>query len=292
MNNSPVMYTGDPEGLDGGVLVMGLEGWMDGGEVSTGAVSYLEDVLDAEPLAEIDPEDFYLLSFPGTMETASEVRPTVEMDAGLVTYYEEPLCRFSMCPDQRLVLFEAREPNLRWGGFTEALFSVLEQCRVRRVFFAGSVAGLVPHTRDPRFHGSASSPELVDALRDLDIRPSEYSGPASFVSRLLDCAPDREIEVVSLVAEMPAYVQGRNPRCIAAALRMLMPLAGIRADLAPLDEQTREFLENLDGAVLENAELSALVHKLENEYDRHSADESLKDIKQWFERQHFRIDPG
>jgi len=49
-------------------MVLGFSGWMDGGEVSTGTVNYLIDKLEASKFAEIDPEDFFLLNFPGSME--------------------------------------------------------------------------------------------------------------------------------------------------------------------------------------------------------------------------------
>ncbi|HEX41066.1 MAG TPA: PAC2 family protein, partial [Phycisphaerales bacterium] len=56
-------------------LLVGFSGWMDGGEVSTGTVRYLIDRLDAEKFAEIDPEGFYIYSFPGLMEVTALFRP-------------------------------------------------------------------------------------------------------------------------------------------------------------------------------------------------------------------------
>ena len=51
-------------------LVMGLTGWMDGGEISTGVVDYLRVKLGAIPFASIDPELFYIYNIPGSMEIA------------------------------------------------------------------------------------------------------------------------------------------------------------------------------------------------------------------------------
>ena len=41
-------------------MVIGLSGWMDGGEVSTGTLEYLADLFDARELASIAPDDFYI----------------------------------------------------------------------------------------------------------------------------------------------------------------------------------------------------------------------------------------
>ena len=54
---------------------MAFSGWMDGGDVSTGTVRRMVELLDAEYVAEIDPEPFYIYNFPGTMEVAAMFRP-------------------------------------------------------------------------------------------------------------------------------------------------------------------------------------------------------------------------
>src|SRR3954463_454559 len=70
--------------LDGATLVLALSGWMDGGDVSTGTIRRLVDLLGAKPFAEIDPEPFYLYNFPGSMDIAALFRPHVEIEEGLV----------------------------------------------------------------------------------------------------------------------------------------------------------------------------------------------------------------
>ncbi len=46
--------------LPGATLVLAFSGWMDGGDVSTGTVSRLVSLLEADRIAEIDPEPFYI----------------------------------------------------------------------------------------------------------------------------------------------------------------------------------------------------------------------------------------
>ena len=58
----------DCPSIDDATLVLAFSGWMDGGDVSTGTVKRLVDLLDAPLLAEIDPEPFYIYNFPGSME--------------------------------------------------------------------------------------------------------------------------------------------------------------------------------------------------------------------------------
>ena len=62
-----------------GTLVLAFSGWMDGGDVSTGTVERLVDLLEAEPIASIDPEPFYIYNFPGSMEIAALFRPHIKI---------------------------------------------------------------------------------------------------------------------------------------------------------------------------------------------------------------------
>src|SRR3954451_15930393 len=61
---------GWPE-LTAPVLVAAFEGWNDAGDAATGAVEHLELVWDAQPLFEIDPDDYY--DFQVTRPQVSQV---------------------------------------------------------------------------------------------------------------------------------------------------------------------------------------------------------------------------
>src|SRR5438874_12812728 len=76
--------------LDRATLVLAFTGWMDGGDVSTGTVRRLVGLVDAPPVADIDPDPFYLFNFPGPMEVAALFRPTVRIEDGLVSSLEMP----------------------------------------------------------------------------------------------------------------------------------------------------------------------------------------------------------
>ena len=70
-----------------GTLVLAFSGWMDGGDVSTGTVERLVDWLDADEIATIDPEAFYIYNFPGSMEVSAMFRPHIKIEDGLVQLY-------------------------------------------------------------------------------------------------------------------------------------------------------------------------------------------------------------
>ena len=41
------------------VMIAAFEGWNDAGDAASGAIDHLEEVWSAQPLAALDPEDYY-----------------------------------------------------------------------------------------------------------------------------------------------------------------------------------------------------------------------------------------
>jgi proteasome assembly chaperone (PAC2) family protein len=262
----------DCPALDQGTLVLALTGWMDGGDVSTGTVRRLVDLLGARPIADINPEPFYLVNFPGTMEVAALFRPHVRIEGGLVQALDLPANSFFCDKAAGLVLFLGREPNLRWRAFADALFGLARRAGVTRVLFVGSFGGSVPHTREPRLFAAASQARLLPELERHGLRRLDYAGPGSLVSYLLTRAAASGLEMAALVAEVPGYLQGRNPAAIEAVTRRLAQILKLPLELRALRVESAEWEVAVTRAVEENGELAETVRQLEEAYD----DELLK----------------
>lgn len=266
-------------------LVLGFSGWMDGGEVSTGAIAFLNDKLNARPFAEIEPEDFYLYAPPDGYEDALALRPTVILDEGLLEDFEEPVARFTHDAKNNLILFSGREPNLQWRRFSDCLFQVVERYGVEQIYFVGSVAGAVPHTRRPRMFGAITDPDLRNQMEQLGLRPSNYEGPASFVSFVMREAALRHVPMLGIVAEIPAYVEGHNARCIETAVRTLSEALDLTVDVSPLSMRADSFEKKLNDMVEQRDDLAAVVRRMEAEYDRVATDDHLDELGEWFRKQ-------
>jgi proteasome assembly chaperone (PAC2) family protein len=253
--------------LDHSTLVLALTGWMDGGDVSTGTVRRLVDLLGANPIAEIDPEPFYLYNFPGSMEVAALFRPAVTIEDGLITSLDMPANTFYCHEPARLILFLGKEPNLRWRSFGDAILEVARLLHVRRILFVGSFGGSVPHTREPRLYVTCSEAALLPEMEQYGLRRSGYEGPGSFTSYLLTRAPSAGLEMTSLVAEIPGYLQGRNPMSIEAVTRRLAKFLQLPLDLQALRAESTAWELKVSQAVEKNSELADTVRQLEEAYD-------------------------
>jgi proteasome assembly chaperone (PAC2) family protein len=253
--------------LDRATLVLAFTGWMDGGDVSTGTVRRLVDLLGATPIAEIDPEPFYIANFPGPMELAALFRPHIRIEDGLVKALDMPSSTFYGHEPGNLVLFLGKEPHLQWRAFGACVFELARRVGVRRVLFVGSFGGAVPHTREPRLYVTCSDAALLPEMEKYGLRRTGYEGPGSFTSYLLTQASAAGLEMTSLVAEIPGYLQGTNPACIEAVSRRLAKILQVPLDLASLRAASTEWELRVSRAVEKDDELMTRVRQLEEAYD-------------------------
>jgi proteasome assembly chaperone (PAC2) family protein len=258
--------------LSDATLVLALTGWMDGGDVSTGTVQRLVDLLGARPIASIDPEPFYLYNFPGSMEIAALFRPEIHIEDGVVVSLDMPTNTFYCHQRGNLVLFIGKEPNLRWRTFGDCVLEFTRRVGVRRILFVGSFGGSVPHTREPRLFVTCSDAALLPAMERYGLRRTGYEGPGSFTSYLLTRAAPAGLEMTSLVAEIPGYLQGRNPLSIEAVTRRLAKILKLPLDLQELRHESTEWEVQVTELIEKNHKPAETVHELEEAYD----DELLK----------------
>lgn len=276
-------------------LILGLTGWMDGGSVSTGAIGYFRERLAARRFAEIDPLDFYIFNFPvssipisvyledgravvqpiNPMEFAALFRPHCRIEDGVIEEVVYPQNDFWVAEESNVVLFSGAEPHVRWGGWCDCIFGLAEEMKIEDLWFVGSVASPIPHTREPRIHASVSSPELKDGLEEHGIGFSEYEGPASIITSLAWHAVPARVNFRSLVVEVPHYPfleMPSYPPSILKVAQALDDILGFGLDLSDLRASSEAAKARLDEVMAENDEFRELVTKLEEAYDYEEAE--------------------
>ena len=271
-------------------MLIGLSGWMDSGEVSTGTINWLISYLGARKFAEIEPEGFYLYNFPGGMETGALFRPYTKIIAGRIRTYHQPQNTFYFDRKNDLVMFVGKEPNLNWQSFSELILAACSKLNVAEIYFVGSVAGLIPHTRDPRISCSVSDEALKGKLAGFGVKFTDYEGPAGFITHLTIEAAGNNISMSNLIATVPAYVHGENPRCVETMLKNLKVILGIDIELEPLRNLSDEFERRLTNAVRDMPELAETITKLEADYDKEIFDVQMTDLQDWLHKKGIRLD--
>jgi proteasome assembly chaperone (PAC2) family protein len=255
----PLTIHSQPQGLRRPVLITAFSGWNDAAEAATTAARYLATSFQAEKFAEIDPEEFYHFGLS---------RPHVRYKDGSETEREIvwPATEFSVTRagelSRDLIIAVATEPHLKWRTYCAAVLDLARRCDATLVLMLGALLAEVPHTRPVRITGSASDPELAARL---GVRASRYEGPTGIVGVLNTACREQGMATASVWANVPHYVSGiENPKAALALVQRALSLLNLEADLADLEEASRQFDQNLAEIVSQNAKIKAYVAKLES----------------------------
>ncbi len=271
-------------------LIMGFSGWMDGGNVSTSTIKYLIEKFNADRLGCINPKGFYIFNIPASMELSAYFRPHVEIEDGSILALDMPKNDFFVSQEQNLILFNGSEPNINWVEYTDCLLEICEKFDVGSLYFIGSFAGLVPHTRKPRIFCTVSDPEWKNNFDRFGLRHSRYQGPSSISTYITTAAAEKQLLMLTLAAEIPAYIQGHNPMCINIVIKTLSAMLELGIEHDDLIQISDEFERKVSEVVLNHDELNTYIKRLEQDYDNEVFDTEMGDMKQWLQEQGIRVD--
>ena len=224
-------WEGDVPQLRSPILVCSFRGWNDAAAAASTALGAVAESLDAELIAQVDPEDFF--DFQAT-------RPTIVLTEGQARRIDWPennlIAARVPAADRDLVLLDGTEPNLRWRTFSETIATAADALGVEMVITLGALIAEVSHTLPVPITGLASDEELVE---ELDLQRSSYEGPTGIVGVVHDCCRQAGMTSASLWAAVPHYVAAvPNPKAALALLRRLEGLTGIAVDATELEEES------------------------------------------------------
>jgi proteasome assembly chaperone (PAC2) family protein len=279
-------WTAEVPQLRSPVLVCAFRGWNDAAGSASAAIGAVADGFDSEPIAEIDPEDYF--DFQAT-------RPTIVLSEGQTRQIDWPRNDLIAVripgADRDLVLLDGTEPNLRWRTFSEAVATAADALGVEMVITLGALVAEVSHTLPVPITGLASDEQLVE---ELDLQRSSYEGPTGIVGVVHDCCRRVGMTSASLWAAVPHYVAAvPNPKAALALLRRLEGLTGIAVEASGLEEEASSYEEQIGRAVAANPEIAELVERIEAEQaeqygpeseDLPSADTIAREFQQFLQQ--------
>ena len=245
-------------------MLVAFAGWPDAAEAATRALQHMVSKLDARKFAAVDPEEFYDF-------TVSRPQTRVGEDGErVVTWPANDFYHYAPDDESRGILFYiGTEPNLRWRTFSRLILAVALEHGVEMVVSLGALLDVVPHTREPRITGVASSPELREKVRWLGVRSSGYQGPTGIHSAFLSACTDAGLKHASLWGHSPHYVNTRpNPRVSVALLEKLRMLVEFDTDLVELEEAGMKFEAEVTKLISRQEEMVGYIRQLEKRYDK------------------------
>ncbi len=261
-----VWEEGDLPQLRAPILVCAFRGWNDAAAAASTTLEAVAGSLDAEVVAQLDPEEFF--DFQAN-------RPTITLTEGQTRHIEWPENTLLAAPapnaKRDLVLLDGTEPNLRWRTFADSVAGAARKLGVETVITLGALLAEVSHTLPVPITGLASDEQLVD---ELELQRSNYEGPTGIVGVVHDSCRRAGMKSASLWAAVPHYVAAvPNPKAALALLRRLEGLTGVAVDAGGLEEETASYEEQVGRAVAANPEIEELVARIEEEQAGAESDE-------------------
>src|ERR671936_1439652 len=246
--------------LERPVLVGAFRGWNDGAQGASLAAGYLAKQWRARQFADIDPEGFF--DFQAT-------RPHVALVEGVTRRIDWPETSFYHCRpeglDRDVVLLLGIEPNVRWRSFSDLVVGLAREVGVELFVTLGALLADVPHTRPSPVTGSATDPELIQAL---GLSASRYEGPTGIVGVLHDACRTAGVPSASLWAAVPHYVSlTPSPRAALSLCERLGTLLGVEVPTNELEQAATAYEEQVSEAVASDQGNAAYVEELERRAD-------------------------
>lgn len=243
--------------LHNAVMILGLDGWGNGGKVSTFTVKYLAHKLGAKKLGEIPSERFqnYLIQ-----------RPLVTIKEGLMESYVPPgnelFYRKGKKGDRDLVLVLGFEPHLEWERYTRAILRLAEEMDVRRIYTIGGYLADLSHETETPISSSTNNKKIISELEKAGLELTNYRGPTSVYSEILWRSKEKKLDVVSLWGAVPMYVAGIYPKAAYHVLKKLSQLIGMDLDLGDLKKRAEEFEAEVEGEVVGRSQMRSLIEDM------------------------------
>ncbi|GAB49030.1 PAC2 family protein [Mobilicoccus pelagius] len=259
------------------VVVAGFEGWNDAGEAATSVIGHLADLWDAEPVAALDPEDYYDFQVN---------RPRVGYHEGVrrITW---PTTRILLARDpgfgHDVLLVQGIEPSTRWRSFVIELLGLALEVEAELLVCLGALLADVPHTRPCPVVTTTEDPDVAERF---DAEPSTYEGPTGIVGVLADAARQSELPCVSCWVSVPHYAGAHNsPKASLALLSCIEGLFDLALPHGDLEELAFAWERGVDELAESDEEIGEYVRALESAQDTADSPEASGDaIAAEFER--------
>lgn len=242
------------------VMVAAFEGWNDAGEAASGAVAHLREMWDAQPLADLDSEEYYDYQVN---------RPIIAIDETGIRSLTWPatrifIARVPLFP-RDIVLVQGIEPNMKWQQFVREVLGLAAELDVSMIITLGALLSDTPHSRPVPVTSTSSDPALQAAHQ---LEASTYEGPTGIVGVLQDACARFGISALSLWAAVPHYVaQPPCPKATLALVRRIEDILDVPVPLGDLVEEARAWEVGVDELASEDEEIAEYVRQLEEVRD-------------------------
>lgn len=242
-------------------LIAGFEGWPNAAEVSSFSLQHLVETLEAKKFASIPMEKFYEMSSNRPAAIIKEGRLRELIFPGNHFYYSKD-------PSGKdLILFSGIEPHLRWEVFADLFLNFAQRVGVQQVFTLGGTYDYIPHTHPTVVSAVYNQEDLKKEILEAGLNLTEYAGPISIHTFLLEASRKRGLKAISLWGHAPQYLQTRNIKVVYGVLKLLNRVMKTEIDLRKLESADVYFDQQVNDLVSQDPKLKEMIKRLEAVYE-------------------------
>ena len=250
-----------PELKDPHVLAV-LRPWIDVGSVGSLTLRRIERHLGAKEVGR--------LVRPGRYYDFTRYRPKSVLRQGQ-REYTIPTTTVKVAvretgPD--LVTLHLLEPHAYGEDFTDSVIEMLGKLGVKRYSMIGAMYDMVPHTRPLLVSGGSVDSSNEEEYRMVEVRPSDYEGPTTITHLIFQYAESVKMDTRIFVVHLPQYFRVEEDFTGTARLTgILCRIYGLPSRLEDRERGIQQY-ESLQNIVSDTSEVSRLLSRLEEKYDR------------------------
>lgn len=266
----------------GAVLVVAFEGWNDAGEAASGAARAIRDQFRLQPVAAVDPEDYFDFQFNRPMVSTGDDGERVLEWPGVTLYGAGEGSTLPASGIDVHVLL-GTEPSRGWKTFTAEMIDAIETAGITAIVFLGAMLADVPHTRPISVFASSDN----EAVRDrYELERSGYEGPVGIISVLAIAAERAGIPTMTIWASVPHYVHNApSPKATLALIERAEEFVDLDIARDTLQEESAEWESGIDALAEDDDDMRAYIAQLEQARDTVDAPEASGEaIAEEFER--------
>jgi hypothetical protein len=255
----PFTVEGQLPTLTSPVLVVQFSGWIDASGAAASAMELLVSESQSTRLITFDADTF--IDYRAR-------RPVMELRDGVNTNIDFSLPEIRVGVDANgrdVLLLTGPEPDMAWNFFAKTVGELAQQMNVAKMVGLGAYPFGAPHTRPVGITATSADPAVITRL---DLSKSTLDAPAGVQSLLEHTLFQRNIQAVSLWAQVPHYVASMAyPLASAALLQAVCADTGLSFDSSRFRRESAVQRERLDQLVANNAEHASMLGQLEAAYD-------------------------
>ena len=174
-----------------------------------------------------------------------------------------------------LITLHLLEPHAYGEDFTDSVIEMLEKLGVKRYSMIGAMYDMVPHTRPLLVSGGTVDATNEEEYRMVEVRPSDYEGPTTITQLIFQHAESVKMETRIFVVHLPQYFQVEEDFTGTARLTsILCRIYGLPSRLEDRERGVQQY-ESLQNVVSDTSEVSRLLSRLEERYDRENSEASV-----------------